>query len=62
MKNNWKEYVLYPAVTAVVCLGITAFADWKRDSLESLWWYVIAALILYSVLVICNLIFRRKKK
>ena len=44
MSNNQKEYFFYPAITAIVMSGINAYADWKRGTLESIWWYVVAAL------------------
>lgn len=62
MNNNQKEYLLYPVITAIVCVGIIAFGDWKRDTLESFWWYAVAALIIYGVMALSKyLIWRRKK-
>ncbi len=62
MEDNWKDYLLYPAITAIIMSGINAFADWKRDTLESIWWYVVAALIFYSVLAIGRYMIYRKRK
>ena len=52
MSNNQKEYFFYPAIIAIVMSGINAYADWKRGTLESIWWYVVAALIIYAVIAL----------
>ena len=61
MSNNQKDYFLYPAITAVVMSGITAFADWKRGTLESIWWYIIAALILYAAIALSRYLIDRRR-
>ena len=62
MSNNRKEYFLYPAITAVGMSSINAFADWKRGTLESIWGYVIAALILYAVIALSRYFIDRKRR
>ena len=63
MKFDWKEILFYPAMTAVVCSGVNAFGDWRRGTLASFWWYVIATLILFAVIALGRfLIFRKKGK
>ena len=52
MSNNQKEYFFYPAITAIVMSGINAYADWKWGTLEYIWWYVVAALIIYAVIAL----------
>ena len=50
-------------MTAVVCSGLNAFGDWRRGTLASFWWYVIATLILFAVIALGRfLIFRKKGK
>lgn len=60
--NNLKEYLLYPVITSAVCSGIIAFADWKRGSLESIWWYLVAAFIMYAVLAVSRFLVCGEKK
>ncbi len=59
---NKKDYLLYPAVTAAIICGLNAFSDWRRGTLESVWWYVVAWLILYAVLAISRFFIYGKKK
>ena len=61
MSNNQKEYFFYPAITAIVMSGINAYADWKRGTLESIWWYVVAALIIYAVIALSRFLIYRKR-
>ena len=61
MSNNQKEYLFYPAITAVCMSCINAFADWRRDTLESIWWYIIAALIIYAVIALSRFFIYRKR-
>lgn len=44
MKSNWKEIILYPAISAVVFTGILVFGNWRRGTLDTVWFYVIMAL------------------
>jgi len=62
MSKKFEDYILYPAITAIVCTGVTAFSDWRRDTLESIWWYVIAVLILYAVMALGRYIIWGRKK
>ena len=61
MIDNQKEYFFYPAITAIVISGINAYADWKRGTLESIWWYVVAALIIYAVIALSRYFIYRKR-
>ena len=61
MSNNQKEYFFYPAIIAIVMSGINAYADWKRGTLESIWWYVVAALIIYAVIALSRYFIYRKR-
>lgn len=54
MSSNRKEYLLYPAITAIIIAGINAFADWRRDTLESIWWYIIFAVTIFVVFSACK--------
>ena len=40
---------------------INAYADWKRGTLESIWWYVVAALIIYAVIALSRYFIYRKR-
>lgn len=63
MDADRKDYLLYPAITAAIISGLNAFSDWRRGTLESIWWYVIAALILYAILAISRyLVYRKRNK
>ena len=63
MDADRKDYLLYPAITAALISGLNAFSDWRRGTLESIWWYVIAALILYAILAISRyLVYRKRNK
>lgn len=61
MEKSQKNLWLYPAVMALLFTGIYVFADWRRDTLESFWWYLLAALILYVVLAVGRYLIYRKK-
>ena len=63
MEMDRKEILLYPAIVSAGISGINAFGDWRRGTLDSFWWYVIAALCLYAVLTLSRyLIWRKKEK
>ena len=59
--KKWKEYLLYPAIAACIYSGIIALVDWRRDTLESVWWYVVAAIIIYAVMAVSKFLVWRKR-
>jgi len=61
MKNDWKEYLLYPVITALVCVGVIAFGDWRRGTLESFWWYALAALLIYAAMTISKCLLQKQR-
>ena len=61
MKESWKEIVLYPATIAVICTGVNLFADWRRNTVDTVWAYVIMAVIMFIVIACGKLIIKRKR-
>ena len=61
MGNKRKEIFLYPAITAIVCAGVFALGDWRRGTFGPIWWYFIAALVIYAVIVLGKYLIWRKK-
>ena len=59
--KKWKEYLLYPAIAACIYSGIIALVDWRRDTLESVWWYVVAVIIIYAVMAVSKFLVWRKR-
>lgn len=62
MRENWKEFVLFPAITAVVCTGINLFADWRRNTVDAFWVYILMAFVMFIIIACGKLIIKGKKK
>ncbi len=60
--KKWEEYLLYPAITAALCSGMIAFVDWRRDTLESVWWYVISGLCMYVGFTVSSYLVGRSRR
>ena len=62
MKSNWKEIILYPAISAIVFTGILVFGNWSRGTLDTVWFYVIMAFAFFAIMAIGKYFLTRKKK
>lgn len=61
MRDNLKEYVLFPGITAVVCTGINLFADWRRNTVDAFWAYFLMAFVMFIIIACGKLIIKKKK-
>lgn len=61
MKKNWKEIILYPAIGALIYSGLMLVIDWRRNTPDSFWLYLLVCFAFFAPMAIGNYLLYRKK-